>query len=411
MIAHPSRRQFLSAAAALFSTRLCASANDRRFAPFDKLMASFLDEHKVPGGSLAVTRNREVVYSKGFGLANIEMQQLVEADSLFRIASISKPITAVAVMQLVDAGKVKLDEPVLNFICDTPHLQAGSKPDPRWFKITVRHCLQHTAGWDRDRKGGFDPIGIPHRVAAALGKPPAVSADDVIRYMMGQPLDFDPGLRVAYSNLGYLLLGHVIETATGRHYEEYVKKEVLAPLGITRMQLGRALPENRAKGEVSYYDSKKSTGVCLYPPRVGERVPFPDGASNIEGYGSHGAWIASAIDLVKFAAAFDIPVLCPILSRTAIATMWQRPHGLAGFDDKGKPHDAYYACGWSVRPAGPRAQTTWHSGLLSGTSTLLVRRFDGLNWAVLFNSDRNPAGNVLYGLIDPLIHQAAEEVF
>ena len=193
-----SRRHFLkhsaASAAALVSSHFAHAAPDRRFAPFDKLMTSFLEEHKVPGGSLAVSHDRELVYSKGFGLANVEKERPVEADSLFRIASISKPITAVAVMRLVDAKKVKLDEPVLNFIRLKPHLEAGTKPDPRWFKVTVRHCLQHTGGWDRGKKGGYDPIGMPLHIADVLNKKLPVTAEDVVRFMLGKPLDFDPGL-------------------------------------------------------------------------------------------------------------------------------------------------------------------------------------------------------------------------
>ncbi len=412
MSAISSRRQFLTraaSAATVFVTGSRAAADNPHYAPFDQLMAGFIEEHKVPGAALAVSHNREVVYSKGFGIADFDKKRHVEADSLFRIASISKPITAVAVLQLVDAGKVHLDEPVMNFIRLKPHIEPGKSPDPRWYKVTLRHCLQHTGGWDRDRSG--DPIVIPNKIASALGTRVPVPPEDVVRYMMGQSLDFDPGLRFAYSNLGYLLLGRLIETATNRRYEEVVRQDVLAPLGIRNMQLGRAMPERRAKGEVCYYDSKLGTGICLYPPRAGERVPFPDGAANFEGYEAHGAWIASAVDLVKFASAFDSPSLCPILSRSTIQSMWQRPHGLPGHDAKGRPLDSYYGLGWSVRPQGPHRFTTWHSGYISGASTLLVRRHDGINWAVLFNSARSASGKVLASLIDSLRHRAAIEVF
>ena len=219
-------------------------------------MTSFIEEHKVSGAALAVSHNREIVYSKGFGLADLGKNRHVEADSLFRIASISKPITAVAVLQLVDSGKIHLDEPVLNFVHLKPHVEPRKSPDPLWHKVTVRHCLQHTGGWDRDKSG--DPIVIPDKIASALGTRVPVPPEDIVRYMMGQPLDFDPGLRFAYSNLGYLLLGRLIETATNRRYEELGRQSVLAPLGIRSMQLGRAMPERRPKGEVCYYDSKRS---------------------------------------------------------------------------------------------------------------------------------------------------------
>ena len=105
-------------------------------------------------------------------------------------------LTAVAVLQLVDAGKVRLDDPVTRYVTLRPHLAAGAEVDPRLKDVTVRHCLNHTGGWDRDRSG--DPIGIPARIAAALGGTPPVSAADVVRYTLGLRLDFDPGARYAY---------------------------------------------------------------------------------------------------------------------------------------------------------------------------------------------------------------------
>ena len=176
------------------------------------------------------------------------------------------------------------------------------------------------------------------------------------------------------------------------------------------MKLGRALAENRAKNEVQYYDSKHRTGPALYPPKIGKPVPLPYGAENFEGFEAHGGWIASAPDLVRFASAFDQPARCPILSARAIETMWERPLGLAGYDANGKPLDSFYACGWSVRPVGKTGRNTWHTGGIAGTSSLLVRRFDGLNWAVLFNTDAGPKGKAPADLIDPLLHDAADAV-
>jgi N-acyl-D-amino-acid deacylase len=89
--------------------------------------------------------------------------------------------------------------------------------------------------------------------------------------------------------------------------------------------------------------------------------------------------------------------------------MFARPPGAAGEDEHGKPADAYYACGWMVRPVGGGKANTWHNGSLDGTSTLLVRRWDDLTWAVLFNS-RQAKGGEPAGLIDPLVHDAADEV-
>ncbi len=406
---HPTRRQILAAGLALsLSPFLRADAlpttgdDDDALKPF-----GFLDQHKVPGAALAVTRHGKLVHARGYGFADLDRKTPVEPNALFRIASVSKPLTAVAVMKLVEQGKIGLDDKILDRIpALTP--AAGKQMDPRWKKITLRHCLQHTGGWDRGKSA--DPIGRFQDIARTFGTTTPVSPELVIRYTMGFPLDFDPGTRHVYANVDYLLLGRAIEKATGQKYEAFVKKEVLAPLGVTAPRLGRALPENRAGGEVSYYDHQRRQGTCIYPPRRGRKVPIPDGAENFEGYEAHGGWIASAIDLVRFASAFDDPKTCPLLKEATINTMWQRPAGDAGHESDGKPKAAYYGCGWNFRPMRDGRGNAWHGGLISGTSTLLVRRWDNLCWAVLFNTDRNPKGTMLSRLIDGPLHEAAAKV-
>ena len=409
----PSRRSFLASAALVVSggLRPPLAKGEENLAPFDTLLTDFMAEHKLPGAAVAVTRGGKLAYARGFGLADVDKKLPVKPDALFRIASVSKPITAVGVMMLAEQGKVKLDEPALKYLTLKPAVPAGGEYDKRWDTVTVRQCLQHTGGWDRGKKGGFDPIGVPGRITRALELAGPPSPDDIVRYMMGQPLDFAPGAKMVYSNLGYLVLGRVMEAATGQKYEPWVRKNVLAPVKATGMVLGRGVPEKRAKGEVSYYDSKGRKGACLYPPRAGEPVPLPDGANNIEGYEAHGGWVASAVDLVRFASAFDPDRKSPLLSADSIKEMWARPKGAAGFDADDKPKPAYYGCGWSVRPSGTAGKVTaWHNGLIPGTSTLLVRRHDGLNWAVLFNTDANAAGKQPSTLIDPLMHTAADAV-
>ncbi len=409
------RRAFLQAvgAATLFPWNFLQAAENTgpvtgkeqpELAPFDDLLTSFLAEHKVPGAVLAVSRNQRLVYARGFGYADVEQKTPVDPEMLFRIASISKPLTAVAIMQLVEQGKIGLDDRVL----ERMPLNANDEiADPRWKLITIRHCLQHTGGWDRGKS--FDPIGRASTIAKTLDVPLPVGPREVIRYMFGKPLDFAPGERFAYSNLGYLILGRIIELSAKTKYETYVKEQVLAPLGIKQMQLGRALLKDRLPNEVRYYDVQNRKKHSVYPPLEAE-VPVQYGGENFEGYEAHGGWVASAPDLVRFAAAFDKRDKCPIMSKRMIDEMWKRPDGAPGKNNDGTPRDAFYGCGWNVRPAQNGTVTTWHSGLITGTSTLLVRRQDGLNWAVLFNTDRSPDEKILSSLIDPLLHKAANQV-
>jgi N-acyl-D-amino-acid deacylase len=331
-------------------------------------------------------------------------------DCRFRIASISKPLTAVAVLQLVERKQLDLDELVFPLLKLKPAFDKDdAKLDERWKEITVRQCLQHTAGWDR--AVSFDPIGRAKRIAKVLGTQTPVDPEQIIRYMLGQPLDFDPGERYAYSNLGYLVLGRLIERISGQKYEDYVQQHVLAPLSIERMQLGRALRKDQLSDEVCYYDSQERTGKCLYPPLRDKSVPICYGAENFEGFEAHGGWIASAGDLVKFASAFDNFDRSPLLKRKTIETMWARPEGAAGKNKQGEPADHFYGCGWMVRPVGDRGEcNAWHTGYIAGSEALLVRRWDGLVWAVLFNTAGDRGNESLAGRIDPLLHKAAAEV-
>ena len=374
---------------------------------FDDLMTGFLEEHKAVGAALAVTKDGRLVYARGFGLADRKAREPVQPTSLFRIASVSKPITAVAILQLVDRGKLKLDDKVFDILKHKPYLPEGAKVDPRLEQITILHLLQHTGGFDRG--ASLDPMFRSVQFAEMLGVKPPAEPDHIIRVMKGRPLDFDPGTHHAYSNFGYCLLGRVIEALSKQPYETCVRKEVLAPLGITRMRIGKTLLDGRAKGEVRYYDERDRRRTAVMGQRLGQRVPAPYGAWYLEAMDAHGGWIASAVDLVRFASALDRPARSPLLSRKAISAMFARPKGAVGLDADGKPKAAYYGCGWLVRPVGRKANH-WHGGGLPGTSTLLVRRHDGLNWAVLFNTRSSPDGKALASLIDPLVHRAANAV-
>jgi N-acyl-D-amino-acid deacylase len=230
----------------------------------------------------------------------------------------------------------------------------------------------------------------------------------IIRYMLRRPLDFDPGSRYAYSNFGYCLLGRVVEKVSGKSYHDYVRQEVLAPLGAHDTQLGRTLLAGRLPHEVRY-DAGDRKGNAVLGPQLGKPVPLPYGAWCLEAMDSHGGWVATAADLVRFAEAFDHPDRCKVLNARSIETMFARPPGEAGFD-KGKPREVYYACGWSVRPYGKDSRNTWHTGSLDGTSTILVRRTDGLTWAVLFNSRDGGKGGEPASEIDSLVHKAADAV-
>jgi N-acyl-D-amino-acid deacylase len=380
---------------------------DKRLDSFDRMMREYMERNRVPGAALAVTDRGRVVFARGYGYSDVATREQVTPDSLFRIASISKPITSVAILQLVEQEKLKLDDKVfavLDYEADIT--AAGDRFDARQRDITIRHLLEHRGGWDRDLS--FDGMFRSVEFAAKLGLPAPAGPDAVIRSMLGQKLDFDPGHRYAYSNYGYCLLGRVIEKLSGQSYEQYVQEHVLAPLDIHAMRIGKTRLDGRQPGEVRYYYPGR--GPSVFQDDLGENVPWPYGGWYLEAMDSHGAWLASATDLAKFAAAFDDPQNCKILSAESIATMFARPPGLAGYEENGEEKAVFYSLGWFNRKVGEGQQNNWHTGSLAGTATILIRRHDGRNFAALFNARSSPDASHFGRDIDPRLHQAAKEV-
>jgi N-acyl-D-amino-acid deacylase len=383
--------------------------NAPSFAIFDRGMIALLKQTEVPGGALAVAKNGRIVYNRGFGYADRDKKEPVLPSSLFRIASISKPLTAVAVLQLVEKNKLKLDDKVFDILkLEEPK---GVTFDARWKTVTILELLQHTGGWDSD--ASFDPMFRSPSIVDELKIKAPADQRAIIRYMLRKPLQFDPGTQHHYSNFGYCLLGRVIEKVSDRSYKDYVQENVLAPLGIDKMRLGKTLLNDRAENEVRYYTANDNKQTAILGPDLGKPVLAPYGGWNLEAMDAHGGWLATAEDLVRFSSAFDNPKKCKILSEKSIAIMYARPEGAPGMDKDGKPSASYYGCGWYVRVVQPGKVTLWHSGSTEGTSTELVRRQEGLTWvtwAVLFNSRDTPTKKQPIELIGKLLHEAADSV-
>ena len=357
---------------------------------FDRLMIDFLQRNDIPGASLAVMKDGRLVYARGFGLANRDAGRAVEPATLFRIASISKPLTSAALLTFVDDEKIRLTDKLLVRLPRNLRPAASESIDPRLRSVTLAQVLRHAGGWDREVS--FDPM-----FRGADGGPPPETAAAIVRSMLTRPLDFEPGARYAYSNFGYCALGRVIENVAGTTYAAYVRDRVLAPLGIGDMRLGRSLREQKAPREATYY---------------GDGDPGPYGGFRLEVMDSHGGWIASAPDLLRFARMLDYPLRDGVLKADTLRDMLARPPGSLGTAPDGSPAPAYYAFGWQVRPIRDGKVNAWHIGSLDGTSTLLVHRWDNLAWAVLFNKRRSGGeGSEEYAaMIDEPLHEAAAAV-
>ena len=377
-------------------------------ASYDRIIPALMREYHIPGGAVAVVRDGKLVFAHGYGWADVEDGVAVQPDALFRVASLSKPITAVAVLLLDQEGRLDLGDRAFGYLADLePPL--GRTRDPLLGFITIEQILQHSGGWDRDRT--FDPMFLPQRAADAVGAPAPASAETVIRYMLGQPLQFEPGSRYAYSNFGYAVLGRIIERVTGTSYGEWVQQNVLAAAGAHHMRLGRTRLADAAPGEVRYYAVPGQplayrTSQSVFP---GEgAVPEPYGGFYVEAMDAHGGWVSSTVDYLRFLLSVDgRPEQPDLLSASTIQSMTARPSPV---NATWKDTAYWYAMGWLVRPSNADANW-WHNGSLPGTTTLVVRAWNGLAWAAFFNARTETAGGDAFAAaLDAALWTASQEV-
>jgi len=360
-------------------------------AGFDNQMKAFMQARGITAGQLAVTYKGRLVLARGYSTSTA---LTVNPTSLFRVASLTKSFTAAAIVKLVQDGKLSLSTPVVNLLDITP--ATGLTRDSRWSSITLWKLLQHIGGWDRDVSG--DPLAKDAVISRTLGVPMELQHADVIKYVAGQKLDFNPGTKVAYSNFGYLLAGRVIEKVTGLPYATYVQQKLLTPLKIKRMAQGYTIAKHT--GETSY-ESQYTAPTVL--DMSGKTVAAPYGSFSMRLHDANGGWIASAPGLVRWAKMFDAPT--SVLNSTSLSKFWSKPS--TGVN----PAGWYYGLGWQVRPVttGGTGRNTWHTGSLPGTFTIVVRTYNGMSWAALFNR-RDDASGKSYGDIDAALWTAANGV-
>jgi len=368
-------------------------------AVYDRLIPAFLRKYKIPGASVAVMREGRLVFARGYGYADVEAQTPVQPDSLFRIGSVTKPLTAVAVLKLAEAGRLNLDARVLDVL-------SGVAPPPGqsvhfdFRQVTVRQLLQHAGGWDRARSG--DPMFQNAAVTGALGVASPAGCADVIRWMLPRALDFTPGQRYAYSNFGYCLLGRVIEQASGQPYETYIKENVLLPMGIGRMAIGASALAGRREGEVRYYPYEGEPLVPAVLPGMAAQVPAMYGGWDLRTMDAHGGWVASAVDLLRFVKALETGETA--LKRASVAQMTARPAAPVAAANA----TTFYGMGWMVRP-GVNEGNWWHNGSMAGTAALLVRAGQNRSaWAILLNS-RDREGTAIFTEMDQIMWSAINQ--
>jgi CubicO group peptidase (beta-lactamase class C family) len=368
---------------------------------YDRIIPTFMAKYNVPGGAVAVVKDGRLVFAHGYGYADATAGSPVQPYSLFRIASLSKQITAVTILKLVEEGRLTLDDKAFSILNIKPP-NGMQVQDQRILNATIRELLEHSGGWNSDKT--FDPMFEPFRIATFLGVTSPPSQDQIMQYMLTQPLQFDPGTQYAYSNFGYLMLGRVIEKVVAQPYEDYVGAHVLTRMGITDMKIGHTLLPFAAPNEVHYYDYPGAQLAQPVFPNMTASVPWPYGGFYLEDMDSHGGWIASAVDIVRFAASIDGARAPAFLGAAMVQQMSGRPPAPLWVGS-----DYWYGLGWLVREPEPGQFTWWHTGSLPGTMTIVVRAYDGLIWAALFNT-RPSNSDQAFAELDAILWDARNAV-
>ena len=335
----------------------------------DAQVYSVMSKYNIPGISVACTKKEKLVFANGYGYANIDASPKVRVtpNHLFRLASVSKAQTALCIMTLYEEGLLSPDD----YVFAPAGANGAGSPEgilysmypgthgARVDKIKVRHLLTHTTGWNYNTTGGEDPIFTGD--SRFYGK----SLFDRVKYMVGTNTSNEPGTSYSYYNLGFCVLGQIIEKITGKSYETYLR-EVTAKAGVKDMWVAKTKKADRRENECVYYSQ----------------------TSGNDGYGNDmtvvaacGAVIASAPDLMQVLCSEDYGTVVPdILKKETLDMMYTNwtsssPGG--------------YGFGWRI---GHNTLTNWasyHGGNIAGTATIWARGKNGVNGVLLCNSRSN----------------------
>ena len=295
----------------------------------DSYVQGAMRRHSIPGISVAVVRDGKVLHAKGYGSASLELDAPATADTVYQLASMTKPFTAGGVMLLVEQGKVRLDGRVSEYLDDAPK---------GWDRVTVRHLLTMTSGI----KDYGTQIGESKE---------DYTAPKLYETIAGYPPDFAPGETWSYSNSNYVLLALIVQKVTGKTWDRFLGERVFAPLGMTATR--RDSPAKVIKRRASLYDWRDD---ALVNCRFVNSSLFDNG---------DGGLLSTVLDVAKFDAAL---VPGGLLKRESLEQMWTP----VAFDGRTLKH---YGFGWYLNELGGQ-RVVLHGGGRLGTAAQITRFLD-----------------------------------
>jgi CubicO group peptidase (beta-lactamase class C family) len=316
---------------------------------FDQAMLRFMQERSIKAGTLAISKDGRVIFSRGYGYGDPQLRTALAPNALMRIASVDKPVTNAAIKTLIRQGRISLESRAF------PQLGITRFADPRLGNLTVQHLLEHK--WYEGAQG-FDAV----QVAEALGIASPATPLDIARYIAAQPLRYEPGTNGSYCNFCHDLLREIVRRVSGKSYAEFLKTK----LSLFDAESTYPFSRNRHSREVWYSDP----GYCrnVYQPYNRNQVPCTEGGFPID------------------------PPASLVTSAPALAEFFGR----------------YWING---EPRSPMARggVFVFFGSWVGTFSLAYQRPDGVNIVVLFNQRTDPSG-LDYGAIKDVMENAANSI-
>jgi CubicO group peptidase (beta-lactamase class C family) len=303
----------------------------------------------IPGVSLAVVRDGRIIKAQGYGFANIELQSRATGETVYEIGSITKQFTAVAVMMLVEEGKISLDEKITKYFAGAP---------AAWNKISVRHLLSHTSGIQNH-------VAVPGYMdifKTGISGETTPTSGELLKEFFKLPQEFEPGETWAYDNTGYILLGFIIEKASGKPYFQFLDERIFKPLGMTATRSTETKPvvPNRASG-YEWVDGKFENRPVLLPA-----IAF-----------SAGSILSTVRDMAKMDAALYGERL---LKKSSLEKIWTPAK-----TNEGTLASIDYGFGWFIGSFHNR-RFVQHTGGTPGFSAAFYRFIDDKLAVIVFTN-------------------------
>lgn len=334
----------------------------------ERHVENFMRRWNLRGMQIAVSRNDSLLYTRGFGFADVEKNKPMQANSTMRIASSSKLITGAAIAKLIEAGKLSLTDTVFgeNGILDNKNFTDAIR-DRRILSITVKDLLHHAGGFTL---GAGDPMFNTNEIIKVKKLDNAPSKEKLIEIVLGRRLGFQPGSGHRYSNFGYFLLSMIIEKISGNSYWDFVNENLFKPAGIRKI-----------KPATNYYSEKYPEEVKYYAPDdelieefngSGRMVERTYGGTDIKSLMGAGGWVASAAELSRFVVSIDGDGrFKDVISRRSVEMMTD--------------NDGEKFCGFGWTKADCKGN--WmRSGTLASAHSLIQRFPDGECWVITMNT-------------------------